>query len=75
MELIGNAVRIGNSSRCCDAIPPQGIMVSEGKPLFRKSRPGLGWEGFRSLDKSEDLPVITQLLQPAVNGKLIKPEP
>ena len=35
----------------------------------------IGWEGFRGLDKSEDLPVITQLLQPAVNGKLIKPLP
>jgi hypothetical protein len=46
-------------------------MASVSKPLFQKSRPGLKWEGFRSPDKSEDLPVITQLLQPAVNGKLI----
>jgi len=34
VESKGNTVRIGNSSRCCDARPSLGYKVSEGKPLF-----------------------------------------
>jgi hypothetical protein len=67
MESKGNTVRFGDSSRCCDARPSQGLKASDSTPLSASG----GWEGVRSLDKSEDLPVITQRVQPAVNGKLI----
>jgi len=65
-EWKGNAVKIGNSSRCCEPRPLSGCQAFADRPLFRPPER----EGAKAGVSQKTCQWYT-ILQPAVNRRLI----